>query len=255
MREIKKPVNLPRPLSDTRRKRADKKTNLQLMNCLSFIKSYEHTAAAAYLLDQSRKQVFSIRSEMMKNRLLPYYLVDLEPSKRQYEVLDTLFKAPLIIQKLIDGLMEKNVDTNAFLLTNKETFYNSLGQENWSRYVSFLRIFIDYYKQTDMVELELPMSEGCSLSASNKVFISSLSLGLINPVSERKVLMLRQWKQLEGLRYLPAFSIVFFDGKYYAKVKYSETDFHLRINKDLSKELEGTLDVLLGRAFVKELQE
>lgn len=255
MREIKKPSNLPRPLSDSRRRKADKKTNSQFTNCISFIKSNEHNAATSKLLQQARRQAFSIRSEMMKNRLLPYYLVDLDPSKRQTEILDTLFKAPLIIQKLIDGLLEKEVDTSTFLLTNKEVFYSALGPENWNRYFSFLRIFVEHYQNTDMVELELPMGEGCSLSASNKVFINSLSLGLINPTSERRVLMLRQWKQIEGLRYLPAFSVVLFDGKYYAKVKYSETDFHLRINKDLSKELEGTLDVLIGRALVKELKE
>ncbi|WP_338458069.1 hypothetical protein [Pantoea sp. Nvir] len=106
-----------------------------------------------------------------------------------------------------------------------------------------------------MVELELPMSEGCSLSVSHKRFINSLSLGLINPTSERKVLMLRQRKQIEGLRYLPSFSIMLLDENYYAKVKYSKKYFHLRINKDLSKELEGTFDVLVGRALAKELKE
>lgn len=255
MREIKKPSNLPRPLNDSRRRKDDKKTNSQLTNCISFIKSNEHSAATIKLLQQARKQAFLIRTEMMQNRLLPYYLIELEPSKRQREILDTLFKAPVIIQKLIDELLEKEVDTNAFLLTNKDVFYNALGQQNWSRYFSFLRIFVEHYKNTDMVDLELPMADGCSLSASNKVFINSLSLGLVNPTSERRVLMLRQWKQIEGLRYLPAFSVVLFDGKYYAKLKYSETDFHLRINKDLSKELEGTLDVLVGRALVKELKE
>jgi hypothetical protein len=255
MRETKKAVNLPRPLGDSRRRKAEKKTSLQLTNCISFIKSNEHDAGTLKLLRQARQQVFLIRSEMMKNRLLPYYLIELEPSKRQTDILNTLFKAPLIIQNLIDGLLEKEVDTNTFLLTNKEIFYNALGQENWSRYFPFLRIFVENYKNTDMVELELPMGEGCSLSASNKVFINSLSLGLIDPTSERKVLMLRQRKQIEGLRYLPSFSIVLFDGKYYAKVKYSETDYHLRINKDLSKELEGTLDVIVGRALAKELKE
>lgn len=125
MREIKKPSNLPRPITDSRRRKADKKANAQLTNCISFIKSNEHSPATIKLLDQARKQVFSIKSEMMQNRLLPYYLIELEPSKRQKEILDTLFKAPIIIQKLIDELLEKEVDTNAFLLTNKEVFYNA----------------------------------------------------------------------------------------------------------------------------------
>lgn len=255
MREKRNQIHLPRPISNKTKKKADKKTNSDLMNCLSFIKAYAHSSATEKLLQQARNEVFSIRVEAMQNRLLPYYLVELSPSERQLGILERLFKAPLVIQKLFDAMPEKEVDTNAFLLANKEIFYNAIGSENWSKFFSFLRIFVDYYKNSEMVYLEIPMSEGCSLSASNKVFISSLSLGLMAPTSERRVLMLRQWKQIEGLRYLSSFSIVLFNGKYYAKVKYSENDFTLRMNKDLSKEIEGTLDVLLGRALTRELRE
>lgn len=255
MREKKKPMNLPLPINDKKRKKANKTTSNTLNNCLSFINTYQHSATTENLLKEARKEAFSIKMEMVKNRLVPYYLIELSPSDRQLKIMDKLFEAPALIQKLIDVSEDKQLETNEFLLANKEAFYNLIGQENWNRFYSFLRIFVDHYKNTDMTDLELPMGEGCSLSASNKVFISSLSIGLVAPTSEKRVLMIRQWKQMEGFRYLSSFSIVRFGSAYYAKLKYAESDFHLRRNKDLTKELEGTLDVLLGRAMISELKE
>ena len=99
------------------------------------------------------------------------------------------------------------------------------------------------------------MGDNCSVSASNKIFMGSLSIGLISALEERKVLMIKQWREHQGLRYLPSFSVVNFDGSYYAKIKYKESDYQLRMNKDLSKEIEGTMAVILNQKFAKDVKE
>lgn len=255
MRNLPKSRGLPRPLDDKRVKKALKKTSEDIDKSITFIKGFGHNFSTEKWLSESRKEVFNFHVEAMKSRQKPCYLIELAPTPRQTEILESLFKGPRLVQKMLDASRDKQPDTNTFLLTNKDSFYNELGADKWSMYVGFLRGFINIYKDSDMVYLELPAGENCSLSASNKVYISSLNLGLITPASERTVLMLRQWKQIEGFRYLPSFNIILFEGRYYAKVKYKEDDYFRRKNKDLLLELEGTLDVLIGRKLKAEYAE
>ncbi|TBM13363.1 hypothetical protein EYY86_13825 [Hafnia paralvei] len=247
--------NLPRPIDDKQTRRAARKNSISVSNCVSFIKGYSHNTSTDNLLISARKEVFRTQVEAMKNRQLPCYLIEISPTPRQFDILDGAFKGPKLIQKMLDSSLEKQPDTNELLLSNKDKFYNELGADKWSLYVGFLRSFINLYKESDMVYLELPVGDSCSLSASNKVYISSLNIGLVAAKTERTVLMLRQWKQVEGFRYLPNFSVIYFDGRYYAKIKYQEDDYFRRKNKDLLMELEGTLDVLIGKKLKSEYAE
>lgn len=255
MREKKATVNLPLPLSDKKVKKEAKKEKQTLNHCLSFIKSCGHSTKTEKLLLECRKKAFSIYLEMMKNRLLPYYLIELSPSVRQLKIFDEIFAAPSSIQELIDSLEEKEVESKNFLLEHKSVFYGLIGKENWNRFYTFLKMFVDLYKLSDMVDLELPMADGCSLSASNKVYISSLSIGLVNAYDEKKVMMVRGWRETQGIRYLTSFSLVKFNGKYFAKVKYQESDYYLRMNKDLTKEIQGTMEVLAQQRHDNDIRE
>ncbi|EEQ7917781.1 hypothetical protein ABCZ92_005394, partial [Escherichia coli] len=91
--------------------------------------------------------------------------------------------------------------------------------------------------------------------ADNRIFIPVLGLGLINAVNEKDVIIVKQWRKYEGYRYLPCFDILKIQNKFYVKIKYKEDIFFLRKNIDLLQELSGTIDVILGSRFIKELKE
>ncbi|ENW9001701.1 hypothetical protein ACFMFA_005351 [Escherichia coli] len=72
---------------------------------------------------------------------------------------------------------------------------------------------------------------------------------------KKDVIIVKQWRKYEGYRYLPCFDILKIQNKFYVKIKYKEDIFFLRKNIDLLQELSGTIDVILGSRFIKELKE
>lgn len=246
---------LPKPLGDKRVKKAARNTKIKRDELVQLIKGSAHNIQNLKKLHESRDAVFLIDMEVMKNRLLPYYLIDISPTERQRRIMDTLFVIPELIEKIIDGKVDKHPNINTFLLTNKQAFYNAIGSENWEYCVGFIRAFLDNYLESDMVSLEIPVGDDCSISKDLRIFVGGLSLGLINAANNRRVLMIQQWRQYEGLRYLKDFSLLKFNGSYFIKIKYQEDVFYLKKNRDMYKELQGTFDVLLERKHAQDLSE
>jgi hypothetical protein len=247
--------SLPRPINDKLAKRGAKRATARKGQLVAFIKGSAHGETESSRLKSARNDAFLIEMEDMKNRKLPYYLVDLNPSERQLKIFDTLFIVPEMVQKLFDSQAIKTPDINEFLLGNKESFYSATGSDAWARCVPFIRGFTELYEHSDMISLEVPVGDNCSISRDNKIFIGSLSIGLIDPSNEVRVKIVQQWREHEGFRYLKSFSLLKFNGSYYAKIKYSEDRFFLQKNKDLFRELVGTFDVLVERKQWAEERE
>lgn len=246
---------LPKPLDDKRVKKAAKETKAKRDALVLFIKGAAHSDSNIKKLIEARDSVFLIDMEVMKNRQLPYYLIDITPSDRQRKILDALFMIPELVKKLIDQNIDKHPEVNEFLLTNKESFYSAIGSNNWEACVGFFRAFLEQYLNSDMVSLEIPVGDDCSISKDYRIFIGGLTLGLVNAANVRRVLMIQQWREYEGFRYLKNFSILKFNGSYFVKLKYQEDIFFLKKNKDMYKELVGTFEVLLDRKFSADLKE
>ncbi|MGP6263972.1 hypothetical protein ACQ9P2_24065, partial [Escherichia coli] len=66
-----------------------------------------------------------------------------------------------VVGDLIDRSVDKDPDTNSFLLTNKEYLYGKFGINGWQKYVRFLRAFVDAYKNSDMIYTYLPGGDNC----------------------------------------------------------------------------------------------
>lgn len=247
--------SLPKPIDSKSERTKQDIAAKMLRNCISFIKNHEHNKEDSKFLDNVRSEAFGILFKQTRYRLHPGYFIEITPNERQEIILNSVFDFVKIAADLIDYSSDKAHDTNKFLLANKEYLYTTLGAGEWQRYVGFLRAFVDVYKNSDMIYRHIPGGEKCTLSSDNRIYIPALGLGLISPVNEIDVRIVRQWKEYEGYRYLPSFDILKSGSKFYIKIKYKEDTFFLRKNKDLLMELTGTIDVITGSKLTKELKE
>ncbi|EHN4693800.1 hypothetical protein [Escherichia coli] len=247
--------SIPKPIDSASERKKHKKEAEKLANYISFIRNNAHGDGDKKLLSDARTQAFGILRKQMQYRLHPGYIIEIRPTERQLFLLNSVFDFVNVVGDLIDRSVDKDPDTNSFLLTNKEYLYGKFGINGWQKYVRFLRAFVDAYKNSDMIYTYLPGGDNCTLSADNRIFIPVLGLGLINAANEKDVIIVKQWRKYEGYRYLPCFDILKIQNKFYVKIKYKEDIFFLRKNKDLLQELSGTIDVILGSRFIKELKE